>query len=175
MRAFWSGMTQEGWPAPREDLNGLASSIGPEERKETRRGFSEDSYAVLGREYMVVSLRMGYHFTTVEALSSPVPSKNFICMQYKQGGASLDRRMRRLRLITNILSTLGFRNLSRGDSLDSRITYLEQESVLERLRLLGRLMIMTKQLDMALSTDAITEWYTEDFMKKLGLASFSDS
>jgi pyruvate,water dikinase len=171
MRAFWSGMTQEGWPAARKDLNGLASATGPEERSETRRGFSEDSYAVLGREYMVVSLRMGYHFTTVEALSSPVPSKNFISMQYKQGGASLDRRMRRLRLITNILSTLGFRNLSRGDSLDSRVTYLEQESVLERLRLLGRLMIMTKQLDMALATDSITEWYTEDFMKKLGLTS----
>jgi pyruvate,water dikinase len=174
MRAFWSGMTQEGWPAPRKDLNGLASATGPEERGEARRGFSEDSYAVLGREYMVVSLRMGYHFTTVEALSSPEPSKNFITMQYKQGGASLDRRMRRLRLITTILSTLGFGNLSQGDSLDSRITYLEQESVLERLRLLGRLMIMTKQLDMALSTDEITEWYTEDFMKKLGLLSSSD-
>ena len=124
---------------------------------------------------MVVSLRMGYHFTTVEALASPELSKNFITMQYKLGGASLDRRMRRLRLITNILSTLGFRNLSQGDALDSRVTYLEQDAVLERLRLLGRLMIMTKQLDMALGTDEITEWYTQDFMKKLGLDSSSDS
>jgi pyruvate,water dikinase len=175
MRAFWSGMTQEGWPAIRKDLKALASSTGPEERSETRSGFSEDSYAVLGREYMVASLRMGYHFTTVEALSSGEPSKNFISMQYKQGGAALDRRMRRLRLINKILSTLGFSNLSQGDSLDSRIAYLDQESVLERLRILGRLMIMTKQLDMALSTDAITDWYTEDFMKKLGLHTSSDS
>jgi pyruvate,water dikinase len=95
-------------------------------------------------------------------------------MQYKQGGATLDRRMRRLRLITKILTTLGFHNLSVGDALDSRITYLEQDAVLERLRLLGRLMIMTKQLDMALSNDEITEWYTQDFMKKLGLASSVD-
>jgi len=28
---------------------------------------------------------------------------------------------------------------------------------------------MTKQLDMALSNDAIARWYAEDFMKKLGL------
>jgi len=174
MRAFWSGITQEGWPAPQKALNGFDSATGPEARSTTRSGFSEDSYAVLGREYMVVSLRMGYHFTTVEALSSPESSKNFINMQYKQGGASLDRRKRRLRLITRILSTLGFRNMSWGDSLDSRITYLDQEPILERLRILGRLMIMTKQLDMALSTDEITEWYTDDFMKKLGLASSSE-
>jgi pyruvate,water dikinase len=175
MRAFWSGMTQEGWPSSVKDLTGLASSTGPGQRNEEQRSFSEDSYAVLGREYMVVSLRMGYHFTTVEALSSPVPNKNFITMQYKQGGAALDRRLRRLRLITDILSILGFRNMSQGDSLDSRVTYLEQEAVLERLRILGRLMIMTKQLDMALGTDEITEWYTQDFIKKLDLVSSSDS
>jgi pyruvate,water dikinase len=174
MRAFWSGIKEEGWPSAPNDMKGLASATGPEERKGTRDGFSEDSYAVLGREYMVVSLRMGYHFTTVEALSSKEPSKNFINMQYKLGGATLDRRMRRLHLITEILSTLGFSNLSEGDSLDSRVTYLEQEAVLERLRLLGRLMIMTKQLDMALGSDTITEWYTKDFMKTLGLAP-SDS
>ena len=57
------------------DREGLASATGPEARNRTRGRFSEDSYAVLGREYMVVSLRMGYHFTTVEALSSPEPSK----------------------------------------------------------------------------------------------------
>jgi pyruvate,water dikinase len=173
MRAFWSGIKQEGWPSTRKNLNGLPSATGPEERGVTRHGFSEDSYAVLGREYMVVSLRMGYHFTTVEALCSPEPSKNFISMQYKLGGASLDRRMRRLRLITTILSTLGFENLSEGDSLDSRVAYLDQEAVLERLRILGRLMIMTKQLDMALASDSIADWYTKDFMKKLGLAPAS--
>jgi hypothetical protein len=65
--------------------------------------------------------------------------------------------------------------MSVGDALDSRITHLEQDAVLERLRLLGRLMIMTKQLDMALSNDEITEWYTGDFMKKLGLVSSDGS
>jgi len=173
MRAFWSGIKEEGWPSARTDLRRLASATGPEALSGSRHGFSEDSYAVLGREYMVVSLRMGYHFASVEALCSTEPGKNFISMQYRQGGASLDRRMRRLSLITKILSTLGFANLSQGDSLDARVTYLDRESVLERLRLLGRLMIMTKQLDMALSNDSITEWYTKDLMKKLGLPSSS--
>jgi hypothetical protein len=83
--------------------------------------------------------------------------------------------LRRLHLITTILSTLGFRNMSEGDTLDSRVTYLEQDAVLKRLGLLGRLMIMTKQLDMALANDKITEWYIKDFMKKLGLVASSPS
>ena len=41
----------------------------------------------------------------------------------------------------------------------------------DRLRLLGRLTMLTKQLDMALSDDGVAEWYTEDFARKLGLES----
>jgi pyruvate,water dikinase len=168
MKSFWSGIRHEGWPGPKPDVKGFDSARS-EHPDGHRSGFSEDSYAVLGREYMVVSLRMGYHFTTVEALSSSEPSKNFIYMQYKEGGASLDRRMRRLQLITTILTTLGFRNLGRGDTLDSRVTYLSREAILRRLHTLGRLMIMTKQLDMVLASDSITEWYTNDLMERLGL------
>jgi hypothetical protein len=40
---------------------------------------------------------------------------------------------------------------------------------MDKLRMLGRITMMTKQLDMALSNDAIAKWYTEDFAKKLGL------
>ena len=35
--------------------------------------------------------------------------------------------------------------------------------------MLGRVTMMTKQLDMALSNDSITRWYTKDFKKKLGI------
>jgi pyruvate,water dikinase len=63
MKAFWSGMVEEGWPAPPEG-EGLQSTTGPESRRERRRGFSEDSYAVLGREYMVVS---EFHHDAVQA------------------------------------------------------------------------------------------------------------
>jgi hypothetical protein len=30
---------------------------------------------------------------------------------------------------------------------------------------------MTKQLDIALSNDAVAQWYANDFMKKLGLGN----
>ncbi|UCD17155.1 MAG: hypothetical protein JSV44_11995, partial [Candidatus Zixiibacteriota bacterium] len=130
---------------------------------------------VLGETYMMLSLRMGYHFSTVEAMCTEQPSKNYIRMQYREGGASLDRRIRRIRLISDILQTMGFENCSRGDFLDAMLSYQDCDTVERNLILLGRLTILTKQLDMALSTDEITGWYTRDIMKKLGLPPASGS
>jgi len=170
MEAFWRGVQEEGWPAPPPvNFKGFMSVVSSHMRRASRTGFSEDSYAILGREYLNISLRMGYHFSNVEAMCTGEPNKNAIRIQYKHGGASIERRVRRIRLITEILAAVGFESFSKGDFLDSRIAYLSSEAVLDRLHLLGRLAIMTKQLDMALSTDGITAWYQADFMRRLGL------
>jgi pyruvate,water dikinase len=112
---------------------------------------------------------MGYHFSTIESLATPEPAKNYIRMQFKLGGAPLERRMRRIWLITELLRLLGFDNRSQGDFLDTTIAYQSEEAILERLRLLGRITILTKQLDMALSSDGRARWYYGEFAKKLGL------
>ncbi|MBI4677167.1 MAG: hypothetical protein HY748_06255 [Elusimicrobia bacterium] len=170
MKAFWAGVRKEGWPKPpAASAKGLMSVIGAHQVMGGRPEFLEKSYALLGREYMLLSLRMGYHFTTVEALCAAEMSKNYIRMQYKQGGASLGGRMRRIRLIETLLGRLGFESLSRGDFLDTRISYQSREDIASRLHALGRLAIMTKQLDMALGNDRILEWYVRDFSAKLGL------
>ena len=170
MEAFWQGVLEEGWPSPPPvNFKGLMSVVSSHMRRASRTGFSEDSYAILGREYLNISLRMGYHFSNVEAMCTAEPNKNAIRIQYKHGGASIERRIRRIRLITEILAAAGFESFSKGDFLDSRIAYLSADAVLERLRQLGRLAIMTKQLDMALSTDGVTAWYLTDFLRRLGL------
>jgi len=129
----------------------------------------EDRFAVPGTEYMILSLRMGYHFTTVEAMCTDLPSNNYIRMQYEGGGASQSRRARRIALMVEILSRMGFKNSGKGDFLDGKIAYEGRQATAEKLRLLGRITMMTKQLDMALSNDAVSQWYTQDFVKKLGL------
>jgi hypothetical protein len=48
---------------------------------------------------------------------------------------------------------------------------VDEATIVDRLRLLGRLTMLTKQLDMALSNDEITRWYAEDFARSLGLAA----
>lgn len=168
MEQFWSGLKAEGWPhkaRPRYQAS-FPSVLGIRGRES---GYSENSFAVISREYMVLSLRMGYHFSTVEALSTADPNKNYVRYQHKQGGASLPRRIRRVQVISGLLGRIGFVHQSKGDYLSAVINHLDGERMGEILHAVGRLTVMTKQLDMALSTDEIANWYMEDFAKRLGI------
>ena len=74
---------------------------------------------------MLLSLHLGYHFTTFEAMCTPDPSKNYIRMQFKGGGASADRRARRIGLVMDLLSRAGFEHASRPLRHGELIRYLE--------------------------------------------------
>ncbi len=171
MKAFWSGMLEQGWPRG-PDMGGdmgLPSALATTAPTREADSFSVKSYAILSKTYMMLCLHLGYHFTTVEALCTEETSKNFIRFQHKDGGASLGRRIRRIRLVESLLTHLGFESTSHADFLDASLAYADAASIVEKLRLMGRISLMTKQLDMALSNDAITRWYTKDYLKQLGL------
>ena len=170
MQGLWEGIKKEGWHAAQPaNFKSFASSMTPESNRKKKSGFSQNSYAILSKEYMIVSLRMGYHFTTIEAMVTDEPNKNYIRMQYKEGGAVLEKRVRRIKLIMDLLNNMGFEHHSGGDFLDSILSYSGREETRNKLMLLGRITMMTKQLDMALSNDQIAEWYYQDFLKQLGL------
>jgi pyruvate,water dikinase len=171
LSAFWGGVKTEGWPAPASSSssNRYRSGALTTQTNGPGRTFSESGFAILSKEYMLLSLRMGYHFTTIEAVCTGDTNKNYVRMQHKEGGAALDRRVRRVNLICEVLTRMGFRHDGQGDFLDSTVAYLEQGSVRRILRLLGRLSMLTKQLDMALSNDAVARWYTDDILEKLEL------
>ncbi len=171
MEAYWKGVVAEGWPRatlPSNFVTLKGATIG-QNNASGQAAFRETSYAILGREYMVFNVHMGYHFASVESMYTPESSKNYIRMEYKDGGAPLDRRIRRINLIAGILKQIGFENKSSADYLNAVIAYLPPHEVEEKLILLGRLTMMTKQLDMALSSDGVAEWYMEDFLRKLGV------
>jgi pyruvate,water dikinase len=149
------------------DLRGFLAVVGTNIQEGNRPEFSENSYAFLSRDYMLLNLRMGYHFQTIEALATPNPTQNFVRLQFKSGGAPLDRRVRRVWLIMELLSRAGFENKSEADFLDTMVAYQNQERTLHALHLLGRVTILTKQLDMALSNDAVARWYADDIANKL--------
>jgi pyruvate,water dikinase len=171
LKALWKGVEEQGWPAHTRPVNlsGFVSVVTTQMGTGSRQDFGEASFALLSAQYMLLSLHLGYHFTTFESMLTPEPSKNYIRMQFKGGGASADRRARRIRLVMDLLSKMGFEHVSRGDFLDTSYTYADEAATADRLRLLGRLTMLTKQLDMALSNDNIAQWYTEDFARKLGL------
>jgi pyruvate,water dikinase len=171
MKALWDGILEEGWPSRPvpADLKGFLAVVGTDLKGERQPEFSENSYAFLSKEYMLLNLRMGYHFSTIEALVTPAPEKNYIRMQFKLGGAPLERRIRRVWLICELLRRIGFENFSQGDFLDTMIAYQKDSEILERLHILGRITILTKQLDLTLSSDERARWYLDEFLKKLGL------
>ncbi|MBI5498810.1 MAG: hypothetical protein HY907_01095 [Deltaproteobacteria bacterium] len=173
MQALWSGIKEEGWPSRPvpADLKGFLAVMGTNITEGNQPQFSESSYAFVSREYMLFNIRMGYHYATIEALLTAEPSANYVRMQFKEGGAPLERRVRRIRLICDLLRRMGFETSSQADFMDATLAYQDADTLAHRLRLLGRVNIMTKQLDMALSNDSVTQWYTDDFSRRLGLES----
>lgn len=171
MQSFWDGVIEQGWPRrlQNEGNTRLNSNSSTRRSDESNRDFSQRSFVILSQDFMILSLKMGYHFSTIEALCTEVPSKNYIKLLFKDGGATLERRERRIRLLTNLLDRMGFENLPTGDFLESRITYESKKEILSKLKLLGKVSLMIKQLDMVLSNDSITDWYTKDFIKRLNL------
>ncbi|MCK5407835.1 MAG: hypothetical protein KAJ37_10285, partial [Candidatus Krumholzibacteria bacterium] len=111
----------------------------------------------------------GYHFNTLQALCTDSDNTTYIRFQCRGGGASFERRLRRVQLLNELLSSMGFECGEKGDFVDARIAYQKNWGILDNLRLIGRITMMTKQLDMGLENDAITKWYIRDFKAKLGV------
>jgi pyruvate,water dikinase len=70
--------------------------------------------------------------------------------------------MRRVRFLTRILEDIGFRVEPKEDSITARIDGYDADTLDAKLEVLGRLMMVSKQLDMVmLSEDAVEQYYRE--------------
>lgn len=169
--SFWKGILLEGWTMPpaMEDMKGLLSVMATDLSNQKTSKLAEKSFAVAAGDFMILSLRMGYHYSTIESYVSSEPSKNYIKMKYMEGGASPERRNRRVRIISEILQTYGFLISIKGDFLDVSISYETMEITLAKLFMLGRLAMLTKQLDMALTDDDKADYHKNNIMEKLRL------
>ncbi|MCL5991291.1 MAG: PEP-utilizing enzyme [Bacteroidetes bacterium] len=167
--SFWEGIENIGWTLPpaAPDMKSFMTVMATDLTTQKKSGFAEKSYVICSKEYMVLSLRMGYHFSTIEAMCTEIPNKNFIRLRFKEGGATFERRLRRIKLLESILSKLGFECSSKGDAFESEISYLQKDILQNRLFALGQLTMLTKQLDMALSDDYEMESYKKDILEKI--------
>ena len=167
-QAFLGGMMSIPWPKARPlDVKGFISVIGvtsttPQAEDQLRR----ISFALLSREYMNFSLCLGYHASTIEAYLGNNLDSNFIRFHYEGGAASIDRRLRRLQLIGEILVHLGFQVTVTGDLLDGILAGAPEPKLLKKLEILGRLEVYTKQMDMVMSDDAAVSSYVNGFLEK---------
>jgi pyruvate,water dikinase len=172
MNAFLKGIMSMKWPGPKpKNVKGFASAIANTaiDPSQSRDRVWGKSFALISREYMNFSVRLGYHLSTVEAYAGDNIDHNYIRFHFKGGGASVDRRIRRTRLIKEILEKLDFEVDRIGDMLNARITRYERSNLEEKLSILGRLTVYTKQLDMIMFSDAFVDCYLQEFMRDYSL------
>lgn len=167
--ALLKGMKSMRWPGPPPvDAKGFlgmlahSASVPEEQLRET----GQKSFAVISKNYVNFSIRLGYHFSMIEAYAGESINDNYIKFFFKGGGAALDRRLRRIRLITEILKTMGFKVNIKEDVIDAILTKYKQSTIEEKLEIMGKLTAYTKQLDMAMFNDAVTDMYIEQFVKE---------
>jgi pyruvate, water dikinase len=167
-RTFLNGLMSIPWPKARPvDMKGFISVIGvtsttPRAEDQLRKV----SFALISKDYMNFSLCLGYHASTIEAFVGDNLDDNYLRFHYQGGAASLERRLRRLQLIGGILSRLGFQVTLQGDTLTGMMIGDPITALLEKLEILGRLEVYTKQLDMVMSADEVAYGYIEDFFEK---------
>ncbi|MBU4259719.1 MAG: phosphoenolpyruvate synthase [Proteobacteria bacterium] len=168
MNALLRGMMAMEWPGPPplsvKGFFGVIASTTMQPHSE--RLLWEPSFAIISKEYMNFNIRLGYHIQTVEAFAGDNINDNYVRFLFKGGGASIDRRARRTRLIKEILELTDFDVKRTGDVLDARVTKYDKVTILKKLGLLARLTAYTKQLDMTLFNDAMVDWYIKEFVNK---------
>ena len=140
--ALLRGMKSMRWPAPPPvDAGGFlgmlahSASVPEEQLRET----AKKSFALLSKNYANFSIRLGYHFSMIEAYAGENLNDNYIRFFFKGGGASLDRRLRRVRLIKEILKAMDFRVNVKEDVINAIITKYNQEAIENKLEIMGKL------------------------------------
>ena len=163
MLAYWRGVSAVGWQGPKPvDLAGFMSVVmSTATDTNIAERLHEKNFAIITHDYMNLSNRLGFHFATIEAFLG-APGESYVSFTFYGGGAELPRRMRRVRFLTRVLEDLDFRVEPKEDSITARIDGYDADTLDEKLEVLGRLMMVSKQLDMVmLSEDAVEQYYRE--------------
>jgi pyruvate,water dikinase len=173
MLAIWAGMTAIAWEGPPPvSLSGFGSIIFQSTKNRNldpalRSNLTARNYFLVSRNFCNVSVRLGYHFSLVESHVSEFLTENYASFQFKGGAADEWRKMLRVNLIRDILAAYDFRVEQKADTLSARIEKKPAEYLLDRLKVIGYLLIHTRQIDMVMGDSGMVEHYRRKIMTEL--------
>jgi pyruvate,water dikinase len=126
--------------------------------------FGEKSYAIISDKYLNFSSRVGYHYSVLDAYAGATVNKNYITFSFKGGAADDIRRNRRVRAIAIVLMGLDFSVDVKGDRVDARLQKYPADVITEKLELIGRLLVYTRQMDMLMASEVSVEAVARSFL-----------
>jgi len=178
MHALWEGMIAVPWKGPPPvDTKGflsamLKASMDPSIDPAVSKRFADRNYILVARNFCNISARLGFHFSTTETFIDEEENQNYISFVFTGGGADDGRKSRRVKLLSRLLERFDFRVTVRSHTVFARIEGYKPAFMKERLKVLGHIIIHTRQLDMVMYNDKMVDWYYKEIEKDI-LSFFS--
>ena len=145
-------------------MSSLTRTFGADMAHPARLG---RNLAVISKEYLNLHLRLGYHFTVVDAYLGGSINDNVIFFRFMGGVTDLTRRSRRASLVAAVLEQFDFVVEIKGDMVTGRVKKHPTRAMLDKMFMLGGLIGYTRQLDARLDSDEAGQRHLETFFNRL--------
>jgi pyruvate,water dikinase len=133
-----------------------------------------ENLAIVDHDYMNLSLRLGYHFSVIDAHIGDDMHRNYVYFRFSGGLANPDRRARRAQFICNVLRDMNFKVSLKSDLVVGRLKFEETLLLKSSLYVLGALTTFSRQRDTSLYSDNETN-ILYDFFDKTFLSHFHET
>lgn len=160
MRSLWEGFVDKPWEGPPAiNARGFLSvlfeatvnpNLDPASQSTT---YTEKNVFMVARRFCSMRCRFGFHFLALDSFLSEREGERFIIFQFKGGAANLNRRIRRVHFVAEMLAGFDFATEITGDTLTARLEGGDERRFLAALRVLGYLTMHTRQLDMIMGDE----------------------
>lgn len=172
MLTLWEGITAVPWKGPPIDTKGFLSVMFSATMDRSfvpgmRPRYAVRNYFIISKNSCHLSSRFGFHFSTVDAFLGQKSEENYLCFSFNGGGADPVRKARRADLIKIILEKFDFWVEVKEDLVFAWLEGHKKKYLEDRLKILGHLVMHTRQLDMVLSSNARVNWYVEKTLKQI--------